>query len=84
MTSAPGAAQVVEDCRTAGVGKVWLYRGGGRGAVSPRAVELCEQYGIEAVIGECPYMFFPGKGLIHQLHGLIRKVTGRYPAADGR
>ena len=70
----------VRDCAEAGVTRVWMYRAGGSGAVSPEAVEFCRAKGIRVVAGECPFMFFPDAGLIHRLHGCIRRLTGRYPA----
>jgi len=35
---------------------------GGAGAVSPEAVALCRERGIEVVDGECPFMFLPDAG----------------------
>jgi predicted CoA-binding protein len=41
MTSETGSAGIVQDCATAGVRRVWLYRGTGGGAVTDEAVESC-------------------------------------------
>ncbi len=79
VTSPAVTEQIVRDCAEAGVTQVWMYRAGGAGAVSPRAMEFCSSHGIDAVPGECPMMFFPQTGFPHRLHGLIRKITGRYP-----
>ena len=70
---------VVKDCVEAGIRRVWMYRGGGRGAVSPQAVQFCQEHGIEVVPGECPLMFWRDAGAVHRIHGFIRKITGRYP-----
>ncbi len=79
MTS-PGASDaVVRDCANAGIKLVWLYRAAGQGAVSDEALRFCQQRGIEVVPGECPYMFWDDAGFLHQVHGLIRKITGRFP-----
>ena len=78
MTSSAVSATVVADCLEAGVRKVWLYRATGDGAVSDKALELCQRNGIELIPGECPFMFFPHNGL-HAIHGFIRKITGSYP-----
>jgi hypothetical protein len=57
-----------------------MYRAGGAGAVSPSAVEFCKSHGIAVVAGECPFMLFPGGSWFHRLHGLVKKITGSYPA----
>lgn len=72
--------EVVHECAAAGVTRVWMYRAAGAGAVSPEAVAYCQLKGIQVVAGECPFMFFPGSGVIHQVHGFIRRITGRYPS----
>jgi uncharacterized protein len=79
MTSAATAESVVEDCAAAGVRRVWMYRAGGKGAVSQKAVEFCQKNGIQVIPGECPFMFLPAAGGIHRMHGFVRKITGRYP-----
>jgi predicted CoA-binding protein len=80
MTSPPITDDVVRQCARLGTGRVLIYRAGGKGAVSPQAVEFCEEHGIEVVPGECPYMFFPKSGWFHGLHGFIKKISGAYPA----
>jgi len=70
---------VVRDCACAGIARVWMYRAGGRGAVSPAATEFCAANGIRVVEGECPFMFLPGTAWPHRVHGLCRKLLGRYP-----
>ena len=79
MTSPQATEGVVRDCADAGVQRVWMYRAGGKGAVSPDAVAFCHERGMRVVPGQCPYMFLPHAAIFHQFHGLIRKVTGRYP-----
>jgi predicted CoA-binding protein len=79
MTSAEVTERVVVDCAAAGVGRIWMYRGAGQGAVNQRAVEFCEELDIQVIPGECPFMFLSKTGLFHQLHGVVRKISGRYP-----
>ena len=79
MTPPTVTEQVAGDCAEAGVKRVWMFRASGAGAVSSNAVAYCESRGIDVIAGECPLMFFEGAGLIHRLHGLVRKITGRYP-----
>ncbi|HTZ32554.1 MAG TPA: CoA-binding protein [Methylomirabilota bacterium] len=79
MTSPQVTDTVVQDCAEAGIHRVWMYRGGGKGAVSPKAIEFCRQHGISVIPGECPYMFLPQSGGIHSFHGFLRKLFGSYP-----
>jgi len=79
MTSPEITETVVSDCAEAGIRRVWMYRAGGKGAVSDKAVQFCNERGIRLVSGECPFMFLPQSGGIHRFHGFIRKLTGRFP-----
>lgn len=79
MTAPAVTDAVVKDCAQAGIRRIWMYRAGGKGAVSPKAVQFCRERGIRVVPGQCPFMFWPGAGTGHRLHGFIRKITGRYP-----
>jgi len=79
ITSPAVTDSVIRDCAEAGIHRVWMYRAGGTGAVSPEAVQFCREHNIEVVPGECPYMFLPGVGPIHWIHGCIRRLTGRFP-----
>jgi uncharacterized protein len=78
MTSPEVTETVVAECVAANVRRVWLYRATGTGAVSPKAVELCQKHGISVIPGECPFMFFAHNSF-HASHGLIRWITGSYP-----
>lgn len=80
MTSPAGTDAVVEQLAETRVKRVWMYRAGGAGAVSPSAVEFCKSHGIAVIAGECPFMFFPGGSWFHRLHGLVKKITASYPA----
>ncbi|HUA16994.1 MAG TPA: CoA-binding protein [Verrucomicrobiae bacterium] len=79
MTSPEVTDDVVGDCEQAGIRRVWLYRAGGHGAVSEYAVDFCKIHDMTVVPGECPFMFLPAAAGVHRLHGLIRKITGRFP-----
>ena len=79
MTSPEATETVVNDCAKAGIRRIWMYRAGGKGAVSSKAVQFCREQGIRLVPGQCPLMFFPETGGIHRFHGFVRKITGRYP-----
>jgi len=79
MTSPKVTERVVRECAEAHVGWVWMFRGGGAGAVSAEAVGFCESQGIAVIPGECPFMFLPDGGWIHGLHGWVKKIVGTYP-----
>jgi uncharacterized protein len=73
MTPPEITDQVVRDCAEAGIGRVWMHRGTGKGAVSQSAIAFCEKQGIRVVPGYCIYMFLPKAGFIHRLHGFFRR-----------
>jgi predicted CoA-binding protein len=79
MTSPEATEAVVNDCAEAGIRRVWMYRAGGKGAVSRQAVQFCRERGIQVVPGQCPFMFLPDTAGFHRFHGFVRKITGRYP-----
>ena len=83
MTSSEFTDTVVNDCVEAGIRWVWMYRAGGKGAVSPSAVRRCRERGIQVIPGQCPFMFWHDAGMGHRMHGFIRKITGRYPKHAG-
>jgi len=79
MTSPAVTGTVVDECLEAGVKRVWMFRAVGRGAVTPEAVARCQARGVDVIPGECPMMFLKKTGWFHRLHGMVRKLTGRYP-----
>ena len=79
MTPASLTQSLVEECASARIPRVWMYRAVGRGAVDERAVTFCEQNGIEVIPGYCPFLFFEKTALIHRLHGALLRLTGRFP-----
>jgi uncharacterized protein len=80
MTSSKMTDQLVRDCAEAGIRRVWMFRGGGQGAVSQQAVAFCKANGMRLVEGHCPFMFLPDEPWIHRAHGLLMKLTRQYPA----
>ena len=81
MTTPAISETVVTDCAQAGVRQIWLYRATGEGAVSAKALEICQQHGMKVIPGECPFMFFPKNGF-HAIHGFVRKIVGSYPKRE--
>jgi predicted CoA-binding protein len=78
MTTPEVTDAVIADCAAAGIRRVWMYRAGGKGAVSEKAITFSEEHGIQVVPGECPFMFLPGSGGVHTFHGFLRKFFGKY------
>ena len=79
MTSPEVTDVVVNDCAKAGIRKIWMYRAGGKGAVSAGALQFCREHGISVIPGQCPFMFWRDAGIGHRLHGFVRKLTGSFP-----
>ena len=79
MTSPEVTDTVVADCVEAGIRRIWMYRGIGKGSVSSKAIAYCQERAIAVIPGECPFMFLPGTGAVHRFHGFLRKLTGHYP-----
>lgn len=80
ITTAAQAAGVVEDAARAGIKHVWLYRAVGSGSLSGEALGIAAACGVDVVAGECPFMFFDKPGFPHNVHRLIRSITGSLPA----
>lgn len=79
MTTPEVTEHVVRDCAEAGVRRVWIFRGAGKGSVSKKALEFCREHGMQVIPGECPFMFFPQTEFVHRAHGFFRKMAGHYP-----
>ena|SRR5579871_3445700 len=79
MTPPAVTDALVCDCPQAGIQRVWMFRGAGKGAATPQAIQYCESHGIQVIPGECPFMFLPHGAWYHRFHGLIRRIAGSYP-----
>ena len=79
MTTPDVTEAVVNDCAEAGIQRVWMYRGIGKGSVSEKAIAICEERGMRVVPGQCPFMFLSEAAGVHRFHGFVRKIMGRYP-----
>jgi len=79
LTPPEVSGDVADQCVAAGIRQLWMYRAMGKGAVSLRAAVVCQLNGIGVIAGECPFMFFPNPGFPHNVHGVCRKLTGRFP-----
>jgi uncharacterized protein len=81
LTSPAVTNTAVRDCAEAGIRRIWLYRGGGQGSVTPEALEFCRAHDIEVVPGQCPFMFLNPVHGVHRFHRFLFKITGQYPRA---
>jgi predicted CoA-binding protein len=79
MTTPEVTEAVISDCAAAGIRRIWMYRAGGKGAVSEKAIAFCQEHSIQVVPGQCPFMFLPDSGGVHRFHGFLRKIFGKYP-----
>jgi predicted CoA-binding protein len=79
VTPADASADVVEECASAGVPRVWLHRGIGPGSLSGEAVDACRRHGIAVIAGGCPNMFGATSDPGHRMMRRILRVTGKLP-----
>ncbi len=81
VTQPETAARIVRDCSDAGVRRVWMHRGVGRGSsVSPEAIEYCQQHDITVIAGACPMMYGARVDFGHMCGRWVLKLTGTLPA----
>jgi predicted CoA-binding protein len=81
IATAPGVSlEVVRQCASRGVPRVWFHRSIGGGSVSPEAVKECAGRGIEAIVGGCPLMFCEPVDLGHKCMKWWFQRLGRVPA----
>jgi predicted CoA-binding protein len=72
--------RIVQDCKDAGVGRVWMHQSVGKGSsVSAKAVEYCRRHDISVIAGACPMMYGAGVDLGHRCMRVILKLTGGLP-----
>jgi uncharacterized protein len=81
VTTPAAAVDVVSDCATAKVPRVWLHRAFGEGSSSDEAVKLCEDNGISVIPYGCPCMFGATSDPGHKCMRAMLRVTGKLPRA---
>ncbi len=73
--------RIVRECGDAGVRRVWLHQGMGKGtSVSPDAAEYCRRSGINVIAGACPMMYGPRVDFGHTCMRWILRLTGGLPS----
>jgi predicted CoA-binding protein len=73
------AVDLVRQCKTYGVGRVWFHRSFGGGSVSSDAVRECESAGVDCIVGGCPLMFCEPVDLGHRCMRWWLQRRGRVP-----
>ncbi len=77
MVNRDTALDVVAECVTLRIPRVWLFKGiGAAGAVSDAAVNLGRAHGIAVVPGACPLMFLEPVAAFHKVHRRFRHMNG--------
>ena len=70
--------EIIKECPDAGIKRVWMQKGMGKGSVSKEAIEYCKENNIDYVYGVCPMMFLPPVGP-HKIHYFLAKLFGGLP-----
>jgi len=79
VTSPDASLQVVRQCSSRGVHRVWFHRSFGDGSVSDQAVRECRTRGIDCIVGGCPLMFCEPVDVGHTCMRWWLQRRGRVP-----
>jgi uncharacterized protein len=79
VTPADASIDVLADCATAHVPRVWLHRGMGPGSSSAKAIAYCHEHGISVIPAGCPCMFGETADGGHKCMRAMLRVTGKLP-----
>jgi predicted CoA-binding protein len=79
VTPPDAAVEVVRDCISAGVPRVWLHRGLGPGSSSEAAVALAREHGLTVIPGGCPNMFGATSDPGHRCLKVLLQAGGKVP-----
>jgi uncharacterized protein len=72
--------RIVHDCGDAGVHRVWMHQGMGKGtSVSREAVKYCRDHDISVIAGACPMMYGADVDFGHTCMRWVLKFTGGLP-----
>ena len=75
------ATEVAQQCKAAGVSRVWFHRSVDGGSFSPDAAALCEAYGATVIPGGCPMMHLEPVDIAHRCMRAVLSLTGALPKA---
>ena len=73
------SVQIVRECSSHDVHRVWLHRSFGNGSVSEDAVRECDARGIDCIVGGCPLMFCHPVDVGHKCMRWWLQRQGRVP-----
>jgi uncharacterized protein len=71
--------QVARECADLGIKKVWLHRSFGEGSVSPEAIQVCKESGVDFIVGGCPMMYCEPVDFGHRCMRWMLKLTHKLP-----
>lgn len=71
--------QIVQECLTLGISRVWMHRSFGPGSVSQRSVNVCQENKITVIAGGCPLMFCKPVDFGHRCMRWALRLTGGLP-----
>jgi predicted CoA-binding protein len=77
VTTPAVSSQVAQDCIDSGVKWVWMHKSFGD-SVSPEAVRLLKEHGVNVIPGGCPMMFLKPDGG-HKVIRWMLQLFGRVP-----
>jgi predicted CoA-binding protein len=66
---------VVREAAAEGIQRIWLQQG----SESRKAIQYCEQYGLDVIHGQCILMFAEPVTSVHKFHQWVMKVIGKLP-----
>lgn len=82
VTAPAAAAAVVRDAHARGIRRLWFHRSFGAGSVSPEALALCAELGIEPIVGGCPFMYLAPVDFGHRCMRWWLARSGRVPVVE--
>ncbi len=72
-------AELVRQCATRGVHRVWFHRSVGGGSVSEEALAEARRLDVEALVGGCPLMYCGKVDVFHRCLCAVLRWRGRVP-----
>jgi hypothetical protein len=80
-TPAEAALELVRECISLGIDRVWMHRSFGAGSVSEEAIALCREHDIRVIAGGCPMMFRSPVDVAHRCMRWFLRLSGGLPKA---